>query len=136
MIIDSLITDRIKTDVEAMNGKGTYNATDLNRVGEAMAYLAGRFRGYGYAVNVSSRTDWSMEDIPWQADMDRYLADLRTLRNALRVPSTTPDAPESMAGLTWEKANDIERILADLEMLLNKMAVAWSYCGEIYAGEV
>ena len=136
MIIDTLITDRIKADVETLTKKGTYNAEDLNRVGEAMVYLAGRFRGYGYGASIAPKVNWTMEDIPRQGDMDRYLADLRTLRGTLRMMETTPPVPGSMAGLTWEQANDIEKILADLEFLLNNMAAAWCYCGEIYAGEV
>lgn len=136
MIIDTLITDRIKADVETLTKKGTYNAEDLNRVGEAQAYLARRFRAYGYGVSIAPKVNWTMEDIPRQGDMDRYLADLRTLRGTLRMMETTPPVPGSMAGLTWEQANDIEKILADLEFLLNNMAAAWCYSGEIYAGEV
>lgn len=70
-IIDTLITDRTLADVERVKAlrkkgfaamtseerseflapvKGAYNATDLNRVQEAMEYLAERFRGYGYNV--------------------------------------------------------------------------------------
>lgn len=135
-VIDTLVLDRTAQDVAALNEKGTYNATDLNRVGEAQAYLAGRFRACGYGVSIAPKLNWTMEDIPWQADMNRYLADLRALRGALRMMETTPPVPGSMAGLTWEQANDIEKILADLEFLLNNMAAAWYYCGEIYAGEV
>lgn len=47
---DVLVTDRSVEDVKARNGKGTYNAEDLNRVLWACAWLAGRMEGYGYAV--------------------------------------------------------------------------------------
>lgn len=43
----TLITDRTAEDVAARNEKGTYNASDLNRVNAAMADLAGRFRARG-----------------------------------------------------------------------------------------
>lgn len=50
--IKTLITDR---------GPGTfYNVSDLNRVGEAVRYLAKRFTDYGYAVAVSPKADWSI----------------------------------------------------------------------------
>ncbi len=45
-----LITDRSPADVAARNGKGTYNAEDLNRVLRACSWLAGRLEGYGYSV--------------------------------------------------------------------------------------
>jgi len=45
-----LVTDRTQADVNARNGKGTYNAEDLNRVLRACAWLAGRLERYGYSV--------------------------------------------------------------------------------------
>lgn len=44
----TLVFDRIQADVEALNDKGTYNATDLNRVTAAMEALDGIFKGLGY----------------------------------------------------------------------------------------
>ena len=49
---------------------------------------------------------------------------------------TTPEAPGSMAGLTYTEANSIEQILLDLDTLLTNAALAWYQSGEIYAGEV
>lgn len=47
---DILVTDRSPADVRAGNGKGTYNAEDLNRVLRACSWLAGKLGGYGYSV--------------------------------------------------------------------------------------
>ena len=35
-----------------------------------------------------------------------------------------------------EVVNDIEQILLDINQLLNNMAAAWVYSGEIFSGEV
>lgn len=43
--------------------------------------------------------------------------------------------PDSANDLTWQEANDIEKILVDVDELLTRMA-AWFYSGELYAGEV
>lgn len=126
--IDTLVTNR--------TAGAYYNASDLNRVVEAMQYVAGLLNGYGYAVAVTSRTDWAMGDIPSQADMNVYRSDLVTLRGAVAVITTTPSVPGSMSLLTYQEANDIEKILQDVDELITKMAAAWFYCGEIYAGEV
>lgn len=158
--IDTLITDRAQADVdrasylgglwgpEGFTGtakelaewltplKGAYNAEDLNRVGSAVAYLAGRLEGYGYAVAVSPKTDWTVGDEPTLSQLTAYLADVEALRGAIAVPGDTPRTPEDMAGLTYSEANDIEKILKDLDLLLTNMAAAWYYSGEIYAGEV
>lgn len=153
----NLITDRTQADVdrvrqlaqkglgnmtadektEWLNGlKGAYNASDLNRVGAAVAYVAGRLKGYGYAVSVSPRQDWQAADIPTPESMTAYLADVATLRAALTVAAGTPEVPEDMERLTWQEANDIEQILVDVDELLTRMAAAWFYSGDLYAGEV
>lgn len=153
----NLITDRTQADVdrvrqlarkgfgnmtadektEWLNGlKGAYNASDLNRVGAAVAYVAGRLKGYGYVVSVSPRQDWQVTDIPTQESMTAYLADVATLRAVLTVAADTPEVPEDMERLTWQEANDIEKILVDVDELLTRMAAAWFYSGDLYAGEV
>ena len=153
----NLITDRTQADVErvrqlaqkgfgnmtaaektewASDLKGAYNASDLNRVGAAVAYVAGRLTGYGYAVSVSPRQDWQVTDIPTQESMTAYLADVAALRAALTVAAGTPEVPEDMDRLTWKEANDIEKILVDVDELLTRMAAAWFYSGDLYAGEV
>lgn len=153
-----LITDRVQADVDRVTAlagrvsagtataaeqtewasdlKGAYNASDLNRVGAAVAYVAGRLKGYGYVVSVSPRQDWQAADIPTPESMTAYLADVAALRAALTVAAGTPEVPEDMERLTWKEANDIEQILVDVDELLTRMAAAWFYSGEIYAGEV
>lgn len=44
----TLVTDRLQSDVDERNAKGTYNAVDLNRVTAAMEALDEMFRAYGY----------------------------------------------------------------------------------------
>ena len=126
-VIDTLITDRA--------AGSTYGADDLNRVGNAVAYLAERFREAGYAVNVSPKTDWTEHDWPTPSDMERYLRDVSTLRGLLTQLETTPNVPRSMAKLTHWTANDIEQILVDLDDSITRMKASMFYAGEIYSGE-
>lgn len=116
--------------------KGAYNASDLNRVGAAVDYVAGRLNGYGYSVTVSPRQDWQASDIPTAGDMETYISDVAAIRGAISVMASTPPTPESAGGLTWQEANNIEQILLDVDALLTKMAQAWFYSGDLYAGEV
>lgn len=153
-----LITDRVQADVDrvaalagrvsagtateaektewASDLKGAYNASDLNRVGTAVAYVAGRLNGYGYTVTVNHKQDWTGSDIPTAGQMAAYLRDVATLRGAIAVMASTPPTPDSANGLTWQEANDIEQIILDVDELLTRMAAAWFYSGELYAGEV
>ena len=156
-VIDTLVTDRTEADASRYSElrdkgwaamttaeraewvagmKGAYNASDLNRVASAMSYLSQRFASAGYSVPVSSPTDWANGDIPRKDDLDTYLDDLRRIRAALAVMDTTPAAPESMDYLTWAKANDIEKILVDVDDALGRLLLSPFYSGEIYSGEV
>lgn len=116
--------------------KGAYNASDLNRVGAAVEYLAGRLAEVGYLVEVSPKKDWMDTDIPYESDMADYLAQVATLRGVLPLLTTTPELPEDMDRLTYTEANDIEQILVDLDFLLTNMSQAWFYSGDLYAGEM
>lgn len=131
-----LVTDRTNADVAARNEKGTYNASDLNRVGAAMNYVSDRLNEAGYAPHISPKTDWSETDLPTVGTMTRYLADLAELRGQFTQMQTTPTVPTDMGNLTWREANDIEQILADIDFLLTQMSIAWFYSGEIQSGEV
>lgn len=156
-IIDTLITDRTQADVDRVLAlsakgwagmspeeraewsaglKGAYNASDLNRVREAMEYLAGVFGAYGYAVSLRPMPTWSVGEIPTEAQMGVYLANVAALRAVLDMPSTTPEVPANMALLTYIEANNIEQILVDINQLLLNAAAAWFYSGEVYCGEV
>lgn len=132
----NLITDRTAEDVANKTAKGFYNASDLNRVGAAVQYVAELFAAQGYAVAVSPKTDWLVSDIPTASELETYRQNIATLRALIAVMKSTPETPETMRFLDYIKANDIERILLDLDTLLTNAALAWYQSGEIYAGEV
>lgn len=135
-IIDTLVTDRTQADVDARNEKGTYNASDLNRVGAAMNYVADRLREQGYDPHIGPKTDWKNEDWVDQAAQAVYLGDLAELRKQFSMMASTPQVPADMEGLTYSGANDIEKILEDIDALLTNISAGWLYSGEIYSGEV
>ncbi len=129
------ITDRTLDDVLNKTSKGYYNAEDLNRVEFIVSVLAEQLKSYGYTVEVEPRRDWKMTDIPTVKDMDKYLDNVRKLRDAYYVLPDTPNVPENMIRLTYTEANDIEKILSVLYFLLENMKRSFLYCGELYCGE-
>lgn len=135
-VIDTLITDRTLADVSNRTSKGSYNASDLNRVGKAMIYVADRLRGAGYDVSVNPRVNWTDAEWVSPAHAAQLLADLAALREQFAQASGTPDVPADMEGLTYEDANDIEKMLQAVDGLLTNIMVAWFYSGEVYSGEV
>ena len=130
-----LITDRTYEDVANDTEKGYYNYVDLNRVGSAMAYLRDRLNQNGYLINISPKT-YKEEDIQTNDDMILYLSQLEIIKSAIQLPDYTPNAPESMKFLTYQKANDIERILEIVDQMLSNSIESILYSGEIYSGEV
>lgn len=126
-ILDRLITNRTEASF--------YGAEDLNRVGEAMQYVAARLRSYGYDIEVAPQRDWQWTDRMTPEDARRYLDDLQKLREALKVPATTPPVPKGTRPFNAQEANNIEMILLNIDRMLTNIADAWFYSGEIYAGE-
>lgn len=61
---------------------------------------------------------WYESDIPTTDLMDRYLDNINAIREALAEIPGNPDTPATMSGLTYQKANDIEKILAGVETML------------------
>ena len=148
--------------------KGAYNYTDLNRVEEAVDYVADELvqadtdiRQYAVDMDVAwddafavpydpadysltVKTDWADTDIPSATQMARYISNLKLIQAAI------PDAsaawiPDSMNMINWENANDIEKLLKDVDIAvallvevkkgLIRSALAVNYSGEIYSGE-
>ena len=123
-ILDTLVTDRIPG--------ACYGWQDMNRVGEAMQYLSERLRAAGYGLPADIRTDFTREDFPTPAVFDAYTGQLRRLRNMLAPFATTPPVPEvgsTKDYMTYGEANDIERILLDVDRLISSLGSAVRRCG-------
>lgn len=149
MILDTLITDRTQEDVDyvrmlSKNGtfdpdfyngelKGAYNARDLNRVEEAVEYVADELsqalavlQAYAVSLNVAwddyygvdfdpadytgvvVKKTWTETDVPNVTDMTRYLNNLVLIKAAYNTPVVLPT---TMGGLTYVFANNIESML-------------------------
>lgn len=129
-IIDTLITDR--------TAPGRYDWRDFNRVEEAVAYISAELEGLGYSAPVSVKTDWARGDKLSRADADRYVKNVQTLRAVLTVFKDTPAAPESIRFLTYGRANDLEKILVDVEVAIRSMQEIFVHCNQplVFCGSV
>ena len=88
--------------------KGAYNYSDLNRVERAVAEISDRA-----SLGLVTKTDWGAWDIPRTADMSRYLGNIKTIKTRYNINIALPD---SMNHLTYETANNIEKILLEAYM--------------------
>lgn len=114
------------------NSKGAYNSADLNRVGDAIDYLANLLNGYGYLVSVTPKTDWVKSDTPREAQMFTYLNDLTAIK--AKFYGTTP-LPSTMDDLTYTDANNIEKLLLEIEEYINRMISGFRKCGTFKSGQ-
>ena len=118
--------------------KGAYNVSDLNRVENAVRYLAEELRKLGYPTNLVIHAEWTKENKPNSEDLKRYFENVAKIRALLpAVYASTPDAPDNdLSKFNHEKANDLEQILLDIEEICGKIVASWFYLGDINAGEV
>ena len=130
------IYDRTLSDVINGTKKGYYNADDLNRIQDALQYVSDRLSSDGYSVTLQPPATKEIGDIPLPSVLQVYLTDLAILRGVIAVTETTPEVPADMAYLTWQEANDIEKILHDIDCLIANMEASWYYSGDLVAGEV
>lgn len=126
--------DGLLSAYDGSTPKGAYNAKDLNRVEEAIAYLAGRLVRSGYSLNLESES-WCLGDIPPLNQWQLYLNRVRTIKNCIVNLPTTPELPLDMQGLTYEDANAMEQILIDIDRVITLSKLTSYYTGEIYSGE-
>lgn len=130
-----LITNRTQEDLQNDTDRAYIAYTDLNRIGEAIAYLTEQLAAAGYEVSTSPKTDWAITDIRDQANMNILQKDLQTIRDVLPAMATTPAVP-AVKFDSIINANEIEQILADAQVLIEGLMMQYRYCGDgVIAGE-
>ena len=133
------MTESERTEWLADDLKGAYHKGDLNRVGEALNYLRDRLAAAGYITyqtDFTARTTWTVSSIPTADDLACYLRSVSNIREALSQFKTTPPAPTYTGTLSIDEANNIEKILIDVDELITKMQAIRYFGGDIYGGEI
>ena len=117
--------------------KGMYTHNDFNRVESAVKALSERLTELGYKHSpLVVKTDWSYDDEVWKQDMERYLSNIATIRKTIHVFPNTPTTPTVNNNLDYMSANDIEKILIDVDTIATNIVKTQKYVGEIISGEV
>lgn len=119
------------------NMKGCYGYTDMNRVENAVATVSRLLKELGYEHETPVvKTNWSRSDLPNTEDMSRYYRNIGILRGAIHTYPDTPMAPREGERMTHVIANNIERILFDINDICEKIPQGVYHLGEIFSGEV
>lgn len=130
--MENLIFDRTQTDIEQKTPKGYYNYTDLNRVETWCEYLANLLTSYSYPVSITVKKNWAVSDLPNVNDMERIRSNVNAIKTVFHAYT---DVPENLNYMTIEKANDIEKILSELDYLTKNMISSFRYSNTFNSGE-
>lgn len=83
--------------------KGAYNYSDLNRVERVVKEISD-----SEGLGLVTKNDWTMWDIPKASDMSRYLSNVKAIQE---YAGTSIELPDTMDNLTYEYANNIEKVI-------------------------
>lgn len=122
--------------------KGAYNFTDLNRVESAVKLLAAALTAAGYPVEITpvlkgskaEDREWQEGDVLYRPQWTTYLANVQALRDAYYTLAETGELPTPEDKLKYTGANTIEKVLADIDLLLDGMKSIYRRAGTFTAG--
>lgn len=134
---------RTVNDILNDTSRNYINYIDLNRIENRMQELTEQLNQYKYTNNIETKTDWvkqesteELTNFPLKTQIDRIRNNLKLLIKNYYTYSTTPELPNTLENLTIYKANDIEKILYDLHLIIKSMENTFIYCGTVECGEV
>lgn len=127
-VINNLVTDRNSVDTY-------YNISDLNRVETAVQVIGEYMNKIGYAVDITYKStgEWVVKDLPTDVEMARYLDNLVRIKNQMNKKNLA--LPQSMSALTYEDANDIEKLLQVIDKTITAIKAQNRRCGIAISGD-
>lgn len=131
-VIDTLIFDRKQSDIANDTDKAYISYTDLNRVEEAITYLKQLLAKYEYNFTTQEKK-WLITDFRKNEDMARLKSNIDNLRNAYPYLAS-PITPNPIKYESIQEANDIERILYEINKLIEKMVYVFRYTNTFNLG--
>lgn len=120
----------ISENEKAQLERGCYTYNSLNRVEQAQRELADFLSQYGYQINIETKT-WDETGYFDALELKRLLNNLTILRETGLVRIATPNVPNDYKPYT--NANNIEKILFDVEDTLKKIISAFRYSNTFYS---
>lgn len=120
-------------DIETLE-RGMLTVNTLNRIESKQAELKKKLdEVYYFTAPFITRT-WEYTDFFKQEDFDRILSNLNVLRVAFYTFRDTPLLPISNYR-RYEVINDTEKILFDIERMIDDLKALWRECGTFECGE-
>lgn len=79
--------------------------------------------------------DWQYGDAMLESDVLLYLANIAALRDVITLPPDVPPIPTIDRWIDWMAANDIERIVYELDRMIYAIVPLFRRCGTFRAGK-
>lgn len=131
------------TDTErAQLERGTLTYNTLNRVEAAVKTLTAALTAAGYPVEITpvlkgskaEDREWQEGDVLYRPQWTTYLDNVQKLRDAYYTLAETGELPAPEDKLKCTGANTIEKVLADIDLLLDGMKSIYRRAGTFTAG--
>ena len=114
--------------------KGTLTINTLNRIEAKQEELKNLFSEIGYWTKPITNKVWKFSDIFYPEEFTRILTNLDNLVDAFFVYKDTPNIVDKNYR-KYQTINDIEKILNDLDVMINDVKSNYRECGTFECGE-
>lgn len=114
--------------------KGTLTINTLNRIESKQEELKNLFNDMGYWDTPIFTRQWAYADIFEGTQFDRILNNLEILIKAFFIYKDTPNVPDNNYR-KYQTINDVEKIIYDLDVMINNVKSHYRECGTFYCGE-
>ena len=117
----------------AMLEKGTLTVNTLNRIENKQKTLKNFFNSIGYWNTPITNKAWDYAQIFDIGEFQRIIDNVNVLRQAFFVYKDTPNTPP--ISYYYEDINALEKILYDLDVMINDIKSNYKECGFFECGE-
>lgn len=114
--------------------KGTLTINTLNRIESKQKELQDALNELIYFVQDLSNKEWSYTDFFKQEDFDRICKNNELLKKAFMVYADTPKSQDKNF-LKYQSINTIERVLHDIDAMIEDIKANYKICGNTVCGE-
>lgn len=113
--------------------RGTFTINTLNRIENKQEELKNLFNDMGYWNTPITNKVWDYTQIFNAEEFQRIIDNTNVLREAFFVYKATPNTPS--VSYHFEDINNLERILYDLDIMINDIKSLYKECGTFECGE-
>ena len=113
--------------------RGTITINTLNRIENKQEELKNLFNEIGYWNTPITNKTWGENNIFNVDEFQRILDNTNILRQAFFVYKATPNTPP--ISYYWDDINSLEKILFDLDVMINDVKSNYRECGTFESGE-